>query len=374
MMKKLSAYFFMLILVSCATPQQLINQNVIYKGMDKNSLWSAMVDMNIADDITLGGCYRQYFSESQYEILSSSSQSTWYVFKEVSVPAAISNCSYKGNGKLEEVYSTYNGALSFIQNELKQPNVTKNDNKENSKKVSENPDEDKLRIIATGSGFFVNDNGYLVSNYHVIEICQAVGVPLDGQIFPVKILASDIVNDLIVGKIELNGKNPYLSINTEGAYLGDNILAAGFPLDNDLSESIKVTRGIVSSMSGIGNNYSQYQIDAAVQGGNSGGPLLDDKGTVVGVVVSQIDKVRYLAEENYIPENVNFAVKSQNLDIFLKANSVPLPNKNVYKTYNSREVAKSAENATLKLICYNTISNLRNMIGEKEVRNLFPGS
>jgi len=374
MMKKLSAYFFMLILVSCATPQQLINQNVIYKGMDKNSLWSAMVDMNIADDITLGGCYRQYFSESQYEILSSSSQSTWYVFKEVSVPAAISNCSYKGNGKLEEVYSSYNGALSFIQNELKQPNVTKNDNKENSKKVSENPDEDRLRIIATGSGFFVNDNGYLVSNYHVIEICQAVGVPLDGQIFPVKILASDIVNDLIVGKIELNGKNPYLSINTEGAYLGDNILAAGFPLDNDLSESIKVTRGIVSSMSGIGNNYSQYQIDAAVQGGNSGGPLLDDKGTVVGVVVSQIDKVRYLAEENYIPENVNFAVKSQNLDIFLKANSVPLPNKNVYKTYNSREVAKSAENATLKLICYNTISNLRNMIGEKEVRNLFPGS
>ena len=129
-----------------------------------------------------------------------------------------------------------------------------------------------------------------------------------------------------------------MSINTEGAYLGDNILAAGFPLDNDLSESIKVTRGIVSSMSGIGNNYSQYQIDAAVQGGNSGGPLLDDKGTVVGVVVSQIDKVRYLAEENYIPENVNFAVKSQNLDIFLKANSVPLPNKNVYKTYNSREV------------------------------------
>ena len=165
-----------------------------------------------------------------------------------------------------------------------------------------------------------------------------------------------------------------MSINTEGAYLGDNILAAGFPLDNDLSESIKVTRGIVSSMSGIGNNYSQYQIDAAVQGGNSGGPLLDDKGTVVGVVVSQIDKVRYLAEENYIPENVNFAVKSQNLDIFLKANSVPLPNKNVFKTYNSREVAKSAENATLKLICYNTISNLRNMIGEKEVRNLFPGS
>ena len=57
---------------------------------------------------------------------------------------------------------------------------------------------------------------------------------------------------------DLVEKNSYLSINTEGAYLGDNIMAAGFPLDNDLSESLKVTRGIVSSMSGMGNNYSQY--------------------------------------------------------------------------------------------------------------------
>ena len=110
------------------------NQIVIYKGMDKNSLWSAMVDMNIADDITLGGCYMQYFSESQYEILSSSSQSTWYVFKEVSVPAAISNCSYRGNGKLEEVYSSYNGALSFIQNELKQSNDIKKEYVKNFKR------------------------------------------------------------------------------------------------------------------------------------------------------------------------------------------------------------------------------------------------
>ena len=149
-------------------------------------------------------------------------------------------------------------------------------------------------------------------------------------------------------------------------------MAAGFPLDQDLSENIKVTRGIVSSMSGMGNNYSQYQIDAAVQGGNSGGPLLDDTGKVVGVVVSQIDKVKYLAENDYIPENVNFAVKSQNLEVFLTANSVKFLRNNSTRTFNNREIAQSAENATVKLICYNTISNLREMIGERGVNNIFP--
>ncbi len=87
--------------------------------MDKNSLWSAMIDMNIGDDVTLGGCYRQYFKDTQYEILSSTSQSTFYVFKNVTVPASISNCSYRGNGILDEVYGSYGGALNYIQEEIK---------------------------------------------------------------------------------------------------------------------------------------------------------------------------------------------------------------------------------------------------------------
>ncbi|URQ68712.1 serine protease [SAR86 cluster bacterium] len=371
-MKFFLTLLFVLLAVSCATPQQLINQNVIYKGMDKNSLWSAMIDVNISDDITLGGCYRQYFQDSKYELLSSSSQSTWYIFKDVTVPAALSNCSYRGNGKLDEVFYSYSGAINYVQEEVSKNQVSQNETRENTPRENDNSNEDILRAIGNGSGFFINDDGYLVSNYHVIEICQAVGVPLDGEILPLKILASDIVNDLIVGRVDLTDKNSFLYINTEGAYLGDDVMAAGFPLDQDLSENIKVTRGIVSSMSGMGNNYSQYQIDAAVQGGNSGGPLLDDSGKVVGVVVSQIDKVKYLAENDYIPENVNFAVKSQNLEVFLTANSVKFLRNNSTRTFNNREIAQSAENATVKLICYNTISNLREMIGDRGVNNIFP--
>ena len=332
-----------------------------------------MIDMNIGDDVTLGGCYRQYFKDTQYEILSSTSQSTFYVFKNVTVPASISNCSYRGNGILDEVYGSYGGALNYIQEEIKNKNqIVKNKPKEGPKPNKASLDEDILRPIGNGSAFFINDKGYLVSNYHVVEICQAVGAPIKGEVFPVKIIASDIVNDLIVAKINLKEKNPYLILNTEGAYLGDDVMAAGFPLAQDLSDSLKVTRGIVSSMSGLGNNYSQYQIDAAVQGGNSGGPLLDSSGKVVGIVVSQLDKIRYLTEKEYIPENINFAVKSQNLEVFLKANQVDYFVTNFDRGYDNREIAKSAESSTLKLICYNTISNLREMVGEKEVRNLFP--
>ena len=78
--------------------------------------------------------------------------------------------------------------------------------------ISKVTDEDRLRVIGNGSGFFINNSGYLVSNYHVIEICQSVGIPLKGQVYPVKILASDIVNDLIVGKVDLVEKNSFLSI------------------------------------------------------------------------------------------------------------------------------------------------------------------
>ena len=91
-----------------------------------------MIDMNIGDDVTLGGCYRQYFKDTQYEILSSTSQSTFYVFKNVTVPASISNCSYRGNGILDEVYGSYGGALNYIQEEIK----NKNQIDENIKKES----------------------------------------------------------------------------------------------------------------------------------------------------------------------------------------------------------------------------------------------
>ena len=363
-----------LLIQSCATPQQLIQQNVIYKGMNKSSLWNAMVDMNIADDVTLGGCYRNYYPDVDYEILGSSSGYAWYVFKNVTVPASVNNCSYKGNGVLEEVFVggayQFTNAEEYIKQQTTQQIIAEVE-KPNERQENTSSDENEVIPISSGSGFFVNKNGYLVSNYHVVEMCQYILAVMDGDLLNVKVVASDITNDLIVGKVEELSNNNFLALSSDGAFLGDNVIAAGFPLAGTLSDNLKVTRGIVSSMSGLNNNYSEYQIDAAVQSGNSGGPLIDASGNVVGVVVAQLNKYKLLQEREIIPENVNFAVKSQNVGVFLSANNIDFVSKDSKKVIQNRVVAKSAEDSTVMLLCYNSISNLKQMYGEQNVSNIF---
>ena len=362
--------FLFVFVISCATPQQLINQNIIYKGMQKSSLWNAMVDMNFGDDITLGGCYRNYFPETNYEILGSSSGYAWYVFENVTVPASVSNCGYKGNGSLEEVFYSFNAAYEFVKNK-ETPTFTQPKVEEKNVKGPSKEDENQLIPISSGTGFFINNEGYLVTNYHVIEICQYVAASINGEFHNLKIIASDIVNDLALTKVENFENKNYLSINVEGAELGDNVIAAGFPLPKYLSDDIKVTRGIISSMSGRNNNYSQYQIDAAVQSGNSGGPLLDSSGNLIGVVVSQLNKVALLKEDAYIPENINYAVKSQNLRIFLDSNKINFNSKSSSRSVTNRQIASYAQDSTLMLICFNTLSNLKEIYDEETVSSIF---
>ncbi|MEC7269210.1 MAG: S1C family serine protease, partial [Pseudomonadota bacterium] len=298
----------------------------------------------------------------------------WYVFKNVTVPASVNNCSYKGNGVLEEVF--YGGAYQFtnaeeyIRQQTTQQIIAEVE-KPNERQENTSSDENEVIPISSGSGFFVNKNGYLVSNYHVVEMCQYILAVMDGDLLNVKVVASDITNDLIVGKVEELSNNNFLALSSDGAFLGDNVIAAGFPLAGTLSDNLKVTRGIVSSMSGLNNNYSEYQIDAAVQSGNSGGPLIDASGNVVGVVVAQLNKYKLLQEREIIPENVNFAVKSQNVGVFLSANNIDFISKDSKKVIQNRVVAKSAEDSTVMLLCYNSISNIKQMYGEQNVSNIF---
>ena len=210
----------------------------------------------------------------------------------------------------------------------------------------------KLYIIGSGTGFFVSAEGHIVSNDHVVGICRKVASKIDGEIEYFNIIKTDEVNDL--GIIKGKYKNPtYLSIKSDGAEYGEDIVAFGYPLADALSTSVKLTRGIVSSLSGPGNNYSEIQIDAAIQPGNSGGPVLNMEGQVVGVASSGLNKLYMLEQSEYIPENVNFAVAAPTLTNFLKANSVKV-NTEKYKINNTKELARIGRPATLQLFCMNT--------------------
>ena len=210
----------------------------------------------------------------------------------------------------------------------------------------------KLYIIGSGTGFFVSAEGHIVSNDHVVGICKKVASKIDGEIEYFNIIKTDEVNDL--GIIKGEYKNPtYLSIKSDGAEYGEDIVAFGYPLADALSTSVKLTRGIVSSLSGPGNNYSEIQIDAAIQPGNSGGPVLNMEGQVVGVASSGLNKLYMLEKSEYIPENVNFAVAAPTLTNFLKANGVKV-NTNKFRINNTKELARIGRPATLQLFCMNT--------------------
>ncbi len=229
---------------------------------------------------------------------------------------------------------------------------------EEEKRIAEakKAQEEELYVIGSGTGFFVNKDGYIVTNEHVAGICQSLASYINGETHLFKIIALDKRNDLALLRGEYRNKT-YLNINILGAEFGEDIMAFGFPLAENLSSSVKLTRGIVSSLSGPENDISLIQIDAAIQPGNSGGPVLNYNGQVVGVASSGLNKIQMLLDEEspYIPENVNFAVSANTLTGFLRSNSITIFNE-TYEKQSSQDLAKIGMPPTIQLHCLNTMT------------------
>ena len=132
---------------------------------------------------------------------------------------------------------------------------------------------------------------------------------------------------------------------------GEEILVAGYPLGNMVSDTIKVTKGIVSANKGMGDDSSQFQMDAAVQAGNSGGPIYDENGNIVGVVVQQLNKLKVAKVMGSLPENVNFGIKASTVRQFLTAAGLPTKWSNRSKRRSTKDLAKIAKNQTVMVVC-----------------------
>jgi S1-C subfamily serine protease len=175
------------------------------------------------------------------------------------------------------------------------------------------PESDDLR--ASGSGFFVSADGYLVTNNHVVRNARRVKVKTGAGVFPAEVARVDETNDLALLKI--SGQFKPLRISTNDVQLGDPVFTIGFPAIDLQGTQPKYTDGKISSLSGIKDDPKEYQISVQVQPGNSGGPLVDMAGNVKGVIVARLDDFAALAAMGSLPQNVNYAVKGQWLRDFL---------------------------------------------------------
>ena len=222
--------------------------------------------------------------------------------------------------------------------------------------------DDKLQFAASGSGFAVSDDGHLVTNFHVIEGCQEVVLHDQGWEYPLTIITFDPKNDLALLKADFEPKAVFALTDKRPQLLQD-IYVAGYPFGHEISSSVKVTKGIISSLTGIGNDYSNIQIDAALQSGNSGGPILDDYGNLVGVAVAKLDAEYLMEHFGDIPENTNFGIKANVLSGLLDSNGIkalPANDQSISKTALGQKIS----NGTYYLSCWMTAAQFQAMSAE----------
>ncbi len=173
----------------------------------------------------------------------------------------------------------------------------------------------------SGTGFFVNGSGVLITNSHVVEGCNRLTVvDTSGAATIAMRIASDQHLDLAA--LQIHQKTNGLNIHRGTLDIGEAILVFGYPLSGLLSSGGTATTGIVSALSGIGDDISRIQISTPIQPGNSGGAVVDYAGTVVGVVVSKLDALRMARMIGDVPQNVNFAVSLNSLKAFLAKNKI----------------------------------------------------
>jgi len=177
-------------------------------------------------------------------------------------------------------------------------------------------------VVSTGSGIVVGDVGRVLTNAHVVDECAEVQVTgTDGRKIPSRVAGVDVANDLAL--IRAPGlKASTLSFQSEPPRPGQTVVALGFPLTGLLSPQVVNATGSISATAGLNNDDRMLQISAPVQAGNSGGPVLDLSGAIVGVVVSKLDAARVYEITGDLPQNVNFAIKGRLARDFLEANGV----------------------------------------------------
>ena len=195
---------------------------------------------------------------------------------------------------------------------------------------------------SSGTAFFVTNKGHLITNNHVVDGCSISKITYQNKDYDTKLLATDKTLDLALLKADLKNKS-YLDFSGDEAKKMQKIYVGGYPLGKGLSNDLKITSGIVSSLKGFEDNSNEIQIDAAINPGNSGGPIINEDGELIAIAVSGLAKDQ--------TEGINFGIKASAAERFLKANKLKA-NKSLFSiSKNNNQLLEILEEATVYTYC-----------------------
>jgi S1-C subfamily serine protease len=207
-------------------------------------------------------------------------------------------------------------------------------------------------VNKTGTGFVISASGHIITNQHVVEGCGEIRGNLTGEApTSLRLVSSDESNDLALLQGPAASFKEFAKIRDRTIRSGDSVVAIGFPFHGLLTSDFTVTTGIVSSLSGLLNDTRYLQISAAAQPGNSGGPLLDTSGQIVGMVAAKINALKIVRATGNIPENINFAIKTGAIRDFLDNSIVSYQTAEPMGELKTAEIAGSARAYTLLISC-----------------------
>ena len=225
----------------------------------------------------------------------------------------------------------------------------KYDKEQQALEAARKAEEEKQPKQWTGTGFALTNN-YIVTNYHVVEDAKTISIQgINGNFnnkYNAAVVASDKFNDLAllrVNGVTITTANIPYSVKTTTSDVGEDVFVLGYPLTATMGDEVKLTTGVVSSKTGFQGDVSLYQISAPIQPGNSGGPLFDGHGNVIGIV----------SAKHRGAENVGYAIKASYLRNLMESavSTNILPQNNKISGMNLSGKVKAVKNYVYYITC-----------------------
>lgn len=204
-------------------------------------------------------------------------------------------------------------------------------------------------VKSTSSGFLISEKGLVITNYHAVENSNTIEVlfPNFKKSYFATIKIKDAKNDIAILELKdfsyssnFNEPIPFLISDANKTKIGEEVFTLGFPLGDILGTNSRLSTGRINSQYGVQDDPRLFQISNPLQPGNSGGPLFNEKGDLIGIVVSSLNAKYFYDNIGVIPQNVNFAIKStylQNLISMIPEGDEILTRKNLVKQNKMEE-------------------------------------